>query len=105
MARKLARTVTVQDPDTRRYVTVLAGTEPPARLAELITNPAAWGDGTEVPETAPEPAPTPAAPAQDGPPARNDPKDDWIAYAVTQGLSHDEADGMTKADLVDRFGD
>ena len=38
-------------------------------------------------------------------PHKTAPKPDWVGYAVkVGGLSVDDADGMTKADLVERFG-
>ncbi|MEU8682987.1 hypothetical protein [Streptomyces sp. NPDC048611] len=42
---QLASTVYVNDPDTHQTVTLEPGTNPPARLAALVTNPAAWVDG------------------------------------------------------------
>ncbi|GHJ34342.1 hypothetical protein ACFV4E_22375 [Streptomyces hygroscopicus] len=42
---QLKSTVYVQDPETRQTVELAAGTNPPARLAALVTNPAAWVDG------------------------------------------------------------
>jgi hypothetical protein len=36
-------------------------------------------------------------------PKPSDTKADWVAYAETQGLSHAEADGHTKAELVEKF--
>lgn len=34
-------------------------------------------------------------------PARADPKAAWVDYHVAQGLDRDEAESMTKADLID----
>ena len=48
-----------------------------------------------------EPAPADDAPAK---PKPADPKADWVAYAEAHGLSHDDADAMTKAALVEKFG-
>lgn len=42
---QLASTVYVQDPDSHQTVTLAEGTSPEARLAALVTNPAAWVDG------------------------------------------------------------
>ena len=42
---QLKSTVYVQDPETRQTVELAAGTNPPARLAALVTNPSAWVDG------------------------------------------------------------
>lgn len=45
MAAQLKSTVYVQDPETHQTVELAAGTNPPARLAALVTNPVAWVDG------------------------------------------------------------
>lgn len=70
----------------------------------------------KTPEPAPDPAPEPASEPARGPepgpvvapetgqPAPADPKQVWIDYAVSQGLSPDEAAAMTKADLMSRYG-
>lgn len=49
--------------------------------------------GDVIPEDAPGPRPKPAAP-----------KGDWVAYAESMGMDHDEADAMTKVQLLERFG-
>jgi hypothetical protein len=47
---------------------------------------------------------SPPEPVQDDPPKPADPKQDWIDYAVSQGMGADQAAAMTKADLMSRFG-
>lgn len=42
---QLAATVYVTDPDSHQMVELAPGTSPEPRLAELVTNPAAWVDG------------------------------------------------------------
>jgi len=37
-------------------------------------------------------------------PALNAVKAEWVGWAVVQGMKPDEAEGLTKADLVERFG-
>lgn len=37
-------------------------------------------------------------------PGVNAPKNEWVGYAVSQGMSVDDADAMTKADLIDKYG-
>lgn len=37
-------------------------------------------------------------------PTKSDPKADWVRWAVAQGADAEEADGMTKADLVEHYG-
>jgi 3-hydroxyisobutyrate dehydrogenase-like beta-hydroxyacid dehydrogenase len=36
-------------------------------------------------------------------PAANAPKADWIGWAVAQGANVEDAEAMTKADLIDKF--
>lgn len=50
-----------------------------------------------------EPAAGVSAPTR---PAVNEPKAAWVAWAVKQdpGLTPDDADAMTKADLVEKYG-
>ena len=38
-------------------------------------------------------------------PGVNAAKNEWVAYAVSEGVSVNEADGMTKAELIARFGE
>jgi hypothetical protein len=40
----------------------------------------------------------------DGPPARAASKSDWIVHAVSQGASQEDAEAMTKAELVEKYG-
>lgn len=40
----------------------------------------------------------------DGVPKQSDNKAAWVDYAVEQGADRDEAQGMTKAELADRYG-
>lgn len=51
-----------------------------------------------------KPSPAPRAWGDDGRPARNDPKADWVAYAAAQGADEDELAEATKAELIDRYG-
>ncbi|MFD0405015.1 hypothetical protein [Kitasatospora sp. NPDC127116] len=37
-------------------------------------------------------------------PAKTDPKALWVGWAVAQGADPDEADGMTKNDLIEAYG-
>lgn len=37
-------------------------------------------------------------------PAQSAPKGEWIGWAVAQGADPEAAAGMTKADLIDRYG-
>jgi hypothetical protein len=95
MARKLARTVHVTDPETRRLVTLVAGTVPPSEYADLITNEQAW-----EPEQVDEDV---ADAADDGPPTKSASKADWKAYAIAQGMDEAEADDMTRDDLAELY--
>lgn len=47
----------------------------------------------------------PSEPKAEQRPAQNASKADWVGYAVRMhGADPDEADGMTKADLVEKYG-
>jgi hypothetical protein len=37
-------------------------------------------------------------------PALNAVKAEWVGWAVTQGMTPDDADALTKAELIDKFG-
>jgi hypothetical protein len=37
-------------------------------------------------------------------PGVNAPKNEWVGYAVSQGVSINDADAMTKNDLIEKFG-
>jgi hypothetical protein len=54
VARTLAATVHVRDPEDGRVRSFLAGDEPPDWAADQVTNPAAWagGDTQEAPRAA-----------------------------------------------------
>jgi hypothetical protein len=41
---------------------------------------------------------------EDGPPAKAAPKADWVDYAVAQGADAEEAESLTKQELVDLYG-
>lgn len=56
-------------------------------------------DGTDYTPPADEDEPVPG-----GPPKPAAAKPEWVGYAVTQGMSLDDADAMTKNDLIERFG-
>jgi hypothetical protein len=45
-----------------------------------------------------------AADTGDGPPAKSANKPEWEAYAVSQGMSEEDAHAATKDDLVEKFG-
>lgn len=46
---------------------------------------------------------SPADSVPDYPPAKNDNKAAWIAYAVANGETEDEAESQTKEELVDKY--
>lgn len=37
-------------------------------------------------------------------PGKNDPKGTWVGWAVVQGADAEEADGMTKNELIEKYG-
>lgn len=61
-------------------------------------------------EAAQQPPQAPQAPqdgtgaAYGGQPARNAAKAEWVGWAVTNGMEPDEAEALTKQDLIDQFG-
>jgi len=60
-----------------------------------------------VPEPDPEPEHGKSDPETDQPvrPAAGEPKSAWVDYAVSQGVVREEAERLTKADLLDRYKD
>jgi hypothetical protein len=64
--------------------------------------------GYTLPEPDPEPESEPESESdpepeseEKGPPPQNAPKDAWVDWAVSEGFDHDEAEAMTKQDLID----
>jgi len=58
-----------------------------------------------VQEVVPDPVPVPEPEDDDpDPPRPSDPKQDWVAYAQSRGMSPVTAAAMSKADLMSRFG-
>jgi hypothetical protein len=45
-----------------------------------------------------------AEPERTGPPPVGAPKVEWVGWAVSQGATLDDADAMTKNDLVEKYG-
>jgi hypothetical protein len=43
--------------------------------------------------------------SEGGPPAKTALKDEWVAYAVSKGADEAEADGLTKPELIDLYGE
>lgn len=48
--------------------------------------------------------PEEAEPESDSKPKHVAPKAEWVDYAVTQGADRDEAEDMTKAELIELYG-
>jgi hypothetical protein len=70
-------------------------------LAEVYAEQATKGylvrcnaDGSDYTEDAPRPRPK-----------VNASRAEWVGYAVSQGMDVDDAEAMTKADLVDKYGE
>jgi hypothetical protein len=66
-------------------------------LAERGRGPA------EAVETAADPEPTVEDGAPASHPAKNDNKAAWVDHAVSQGADRDEAESLTKAELVELY--
>lgn len=57
--------------------------------------------GEPARESTPEPqGEPPAEPTGEARPGQNAPKSEWVDFAVAQGVDRDEADSLTKADLI-----
>ena len=56
------------------------------------------------PEPEPEPQAEEEADAEPQRPAQADPKAAWIDWAVSQGADADEAEALTKAELIEFYG-
>jgi hypothetical protein len=62
-------------------------------------------DGTPYAEPAPPPPAGGGQPPALDPPAQSAVKAEWVGYAVRAGgLTVDDAEALTKQDLIDRFG-
>jgi hypothetical protein len=46
----------------------------------------------------------PAEPAEVEPPKRAALKEQWVTYAVHRGMPQEEAEAMTRAELIEKFG-
>jgi hypothetical protein len=58
--------------------------------------------GYTLPEPDPEPEPDQEPePEENGPPPQNATKDAWVDWAISEGFDRDEAEAMTKQDLID----
>lgn len=87
--RRLAATVHVQDPETGRHVVFLKGSEPPERVAKLITNPNVW-DGEPEEETESESTETVGGePPRSG---KGSGRDIWAAFAAEHGVHVEDED-------------
>jgi hypothetical protein len=71
-------------------------------MADYLRSLVAKGDLVSV-TTEDEPEAGAQAPA-DGRPRVNDPKADWVAYAVAQGADPVDAEKATKAELAELYG-
>lgn len=80
--------------------------EPPAEPAQQWPPPEPGRMGVQPP---PEPAPVPEAAepvvvAEPVPPRPGSPKVEWAAWALTRGASEEEAAGLTKQQLMEKYG-
>jgi hypothetical protein len=57
-------------------------------------------ESTSVADAGQSPAPEVSVPS----PERHDRKAAWVAYAVSEGADRSEAEGMTKSELIDGYG-
>lgn len=73
----------------------MPGSDEAEQYAALAEDPASGWRCAE-PDSAPEPC---------GPPAKSAAKAEWVAYAVSQGVEQDEAEGLKRDELVALFED
>lgn len=71
------------------------------REPEPVPPPDLVGVGGQSPAKLP---PAKVSSDEDAPPPVNAAKADWVDYAVTHGMSQEEAEGTSKEQLVGRFG-
>ena len=88
MAEKLASHVHVYD-DAGVAHEFYPGDDVPDWARDKITNPDVWSDGSD---------------ADNGRPAKSDNKAAWVDHAVAHGADRDEAEAMTKDELVEQYG-
>ncbi|GAB2907023.1 hypothetical protein GCM10027047_01620 [Rhodococcus aerolatus] len=99
-AKRLLKAGAVVEPGSReraaaeaaraQYEAALAAL--PDAVREQLTADGAASDGDD-----------PAGGGADGRPGVNEAKAAWVAYAESQGVPTEEAEALTKADLVERF--
>ncbi|PJN24058.1 hypothetical protein [Kitasatospora sp. CB02891] len=73
-------------------------------LHEAIANRLATGQLQRVDADGRPLAGDPAPDLPDKPPAQGAPKAAWIDWATAQGADPDEAEAMTKGDLIEKYG-
>ncbi len=87
MSRRLVRHVHVLvDGEVRSFG---PGDEVPDDVANLVTNPAVFDSNDE----------------DDDGPAQSDRKAAWVDHAVSQGADRQEAEAMTKDDLIAKYSE
>jgi hypothetical protein len=84
-------------------------TPPQEKQEEVVDVVVVQPDGSAAFNLEGDPAPgqyTPQEANESDPaaPPKSAPKAEWVDYATKQGLSKDEAESMSKADLVDKYG-
>lgn len=90
-----------------RHAIYVGPAEPPPQPAEVqvVSESSPTGAGPEPEEPAAEESGIPDEETGEIPePKPSDPKQSWIDYAMSRGATEDEANGMTKADLMSRHG-
>lgn len=58
----------------------------------------------EVPIPEPEPDPAEVESVDVQPPKQYDAKPEWVEFAVSNGLDREEAESLTKAELIELYG-
>ncbi len=82
----------------------VADSWPAAPEPEPVLVPEPESELVTEPESAPEPEEEPVQESPGGPPRPAAPKADWVDWAMANGVGEDEANGMTKQQLMELYG-
>lgn len=78
--------------------------ELPLPLSENMANQQTRGELVRVNADGSHWQPDAEVVVSDGPPKPTASKNEWVGYAVSKGMTLDDADAMTKNDLIEKFG-
>lgn len=80
----------------------------PGQIVDLAASEAralvAAGYATHAEDTPQPPTPQPEPTQEAEPPNRADPKSAWVDYAVALGADRDDAENLSKSELIEKYG-